>query len=194
MRSFDSGIEVDEDLCSVKSSDCSANEYPLRCHLAKYEGYTYVVAETLSHDLERFHRSGRQQASAGGGAAAATTPSATYKCGFCIFECSVRQELNKHLQIHLGELLAHSFASIYKNECIHFNNDCFCICFLFCFVFYLQTGPPQHSCRKCNFVGHFKFLLAQHMRNVHHCVLEGQEGRKHFLVTAYKAEARNRHK
>nr|XP_014096815.2 uncharacterized protein LOC106622231 [Bactrocera oleae] len=137
VRSFDSGIEVDEDLCSVKSSDCSANEYPLRCHLAKYEGYTYVVAETLSHDLERFHRSGRQQASAGGGAAAATTPSATYKCGFCIFECSVRQELNKHLQIHLG--------------------------------------PPQHSCRKCNFVGHFKFLLAQHMRNVHHCVLEGQE-------------------
>ncbi|XP_050327144.1 uncharacterized protein LOC126757351 [Bactrocera neohumeralis] len=140
VRSFDSGIEVDEDLCSVKSSDCSANEYPLRCHLAKYEGYTYVVAETLSHDLERFHRSGRPQASAGGGAAAAavaaTTP-ATYKCGFCIFECSVRQELNKHLQMHLG--------------------------------------PPQHSCRKCNFVGHFKFLLAQHMRNVHHCALEGQE-------------------
>ena len=127
VRSFDSGIEVDEDLCSVKSSDCSANEYPLRCHLAKYEGYTYVVAETLSHDLERFHRSGRQQASAGGGAAAATTPSATYKCGFCIFECSVRQELNKHLQIHLGELLAHSFASIYINECIHFNNICFCV-------------------------------------------------------------------
>ncbi|XP_011190356.2 zinc finger and BTB domain-containing protein 17 [Zeugodacus cucurbitae] len=136
VRSFDSGIEIDEDLCSVKSSDCSANEYPLRCHLAKYEGYTYVVAETLSHDLERFHRGGhRSQASAGGGGA--TALATTYKCGFCIFECSVRQELNKHLQIHLG--------------------------------------PPQHSCRKCNFVGHFKFLLAQHMRNVHHCPLEGQE-------------------
>lgn len=111
VRSFDSGIEIDEDLCSVKSSDCSANEYPLRCHLAKYEGYTYVVAETLSHDLARFHRSGRPQASAGGGVA--TTPPTTYKCGFCIFECSVRQELNKHLQLHLGELLACHFASIH---------------------------------------------------------------------------------
>ncbi|XP_054740266.1 uncharacterized protein LOC129245864 [Anastrepha obliqua] len=133
VRSFDSGIEIDEDLCSVKSSDCSANEHPVRCHLAKYEGYTYVVAEMLSDDLERFHRSGRAQTASGA--------PATYKCGFCIFECSVRQELNKHLQIHLG--------------------------------------PPQHSCRKCNFVGHFKFLLAQHMRNVHHCTLEaigtGQE-------------------
>ncbi|XP_017493371.1 PREDICTED: zinc finger protein 90-like, partial [Rhagoletis zephyria] len=137
VRSFDSGIEIDEDLSSVKSSDCSANEQPIRCHLAKYEGYTYVVAETLSHDLERFHRSGRIQAASSGSAAA------TYKCGFCIFECSVRLELNKHLQIHLG--------------------------------------PPQHSCRKCNFVGHFKFLLAQHMRNVHHCTLEaigtGQEAK-----------------
>ncbi|CAD7014774.1 uncharacterized protein LOC101448952 [Ceratitis capitata] len=146
VRSFDSGIEIDEDLCSVKSSDCSANENSMRCHLTKYEGYTYVVADTLSHDLERFHRSGRSQTTTGE-SGAGINQLVTYKCGFCLFECTVRQELNRHLHIHLG--------------------------------------PPQHSCRKCSFVGHFKFLLAQHMRNVHHCALEavgvGPEGSKKYV-------------
>ncbi|XP_067630214.1 uncharacterized protein [Eurosta solidaginis] len=133
VRSFDSGIEFDEDLSSVKSSDASsANENSFRYHLEKYEGYTYVVAETLSHDLERFHRSERKHAGTCG--KSVPSSSTTYKCGFCIYECTVRQELNKHLQKHLG--------------------------------------PPQHSCRQCNFVGHFKFLLLQHMRNVHRCTVE----------------------
>lgn len=78
------------------------------------------------------------------------------------------------------------------SECIRSNIIWFCFSSLFCIR--MHAGPPQHSCRKCNFVGHFKFLLAQHMRNVHHCALEAQEGRKHFLVTVYNSQACNRYK